>query len=45
MSGGKHDSDDRSSIANASEKRTKANPNEGTKDKEEDLQDDDKEHD
>jgi hypothetical protein len=45
MSGGKRDSDDRSSIANASEKRTKTNPNEGTKDKEDDLRDDDKDHD
>ena len=44
MSGGKRDCDDASSIAKASEKRTKTNPNEGTKDKEEDLQDD-KEHD
>ena len=45
MSGGKRDSDDRSSIVNASEKRTKTNPNEGTKDKEDDLQDADKDHD
>ena len=44
MSGGKRDSDDGSSIAKASEKRTKTDPNEGIKDKEEDLQDD-KEHD
>jgi len=45
MSGGKRDCDDHSSIANASEKRTKTNPNEGTKDKEDDLHDDDKDHD
>ena len=45
MSGGKRDCDDRSSIVNASEKRTKTNPNEGTKDKEDDLQDADKDHD
>ena len=45
MSGGKRDCDDRSSIVNASEKRTKTNPNEGTKDKEDDLHDDDKDHD
>jgi hypothetical protein len=46
MSGGKHDCDDASSIAKASEKRTKTDPNEGDlkDDKEEDLQDD-KEHD
>ena len=45
MSGGKRDSDDHSSIANASEKRTKTNLNERTKDKEYDLHDDDKDHD
>ena len=33
MSGGKRDSDDGSSIAKASEKRTKTDPNEGDKDK------------
>ena len=37
MSGGKRDSDDGSSIAKASEKRTKTDPNEGDKDKEQDL--------
>jgi len=45
MSGGKRDSDDRSSIVSASEKRTKTIPNEGTKDKEDDLHDADKDHD
>ncbi len=43
MSGGKRDCDDASSIAKASDKRTKTDPNEGIKDKEENLQDD-KEH-